>query len=134
MAPGEIYFIGFYPNSFASDVGNNYYLFGNNTNGGDPIYYHMFVSRSFNIIEAPTGKVYGSTLVIEGVNLLSISDVLAKQSGVGITNGTWTTKSIHIDIKISASTCLSSIMPFASVYMKNVNNTHIEIQNLDLKG
>ena len=98
MAPGEIYFLAFYPNSFASDVGNNYYLFGNNTNGGNAIHYHMFISRSFNMIETPTAKVFGNTLVIEGTNLAFINGVLAKQSGTGISPGDWTTKSIQISL------------------------------------
>lgn len=134
MSPGEIYFLGLYPNSFASDVGNNYYLFGDNTNSGNAIYYHMFMSRSFNIIETPLNKVYGNTIVIEGVNIFEISGILARQSGSGITTGDWKTRSIKIRLSITGTTWTPSETPFASVYMENVNTTHITITNMDLKG
>lgn len=134
LKPGEIYFLALFPNSFSNNIASQYYLFANNTNGGNAIYNHMFSSRSFNIVATPTNKVFGKTLVIEGENLLQISNVLAKESLGSIVTATWVTKSIKIHLRFSGSTCSSSLLPFASVYMKNVNSTHITVKNMDLKG
>lgn len=104
MSPGEVYFLGFYPDSWSNDVGNSYYLFANNTNSGKPIYYHLFYSRSFEIVSTPANTVFGNTIVIEGTNLLEITNVLAKESNGGIATATWTTQSIKIRLSITAST------------------------------
>ena len=134
MSPGEVYFLALYPDSFSNDIANQYYLFGNNTNGGKAIYNHLFFSRSFNLIATPTSTVYGKTIVIEGENLLEITNVLAKELAGGISTATWTTQSIKISMRFDSSTCNSTLIPFASIYMNNVNSTHISIQNMDLKG
>ena len=133
MSPGEVYFLAFYPDSWSNDVGNSYYLFANNTNSSNAIYYHLFYSRSFNIPDALTRTMFGKNLVIEGVNLLTITDILAKENSGAIANGTWTTTHIKINLSFASSTCSSSLLPFASIYMHNVNNTHITIENMDLK-
>lgn len=104
MAPGEIYFMGFFRNSWASDIANNYYLFGNSTISSGAVYYHMFISRSFNIVSNSTKPIFGNTLVIEGINLLSIDNVLAKESMGTIVTANWTTKAIKISMRFSGST------------------------------
>ena len=134
MSYGEIYFLALFPNSFSNNVASNYYLFANNTNGGASIYNHMFMWRSFNIIESPSAKVYGTNLVIQGENLLNINNILAKESLGTIVTASWSTISIKIKLSIQGTTCSSTLLPFASIYMINVNNTYITINNMDLKG
>jgi hypothetical protein len=134
MAPGEIYFMGFFPNSWSSNVGSFYYLFGDNTNSGNAIYYHMFMSRSFDIVSNTSNPIFGKTMIIEGVNLLSIDNVLAKESMGTIATANWTTKAIKISMRFNGSTCSTSLIPFGSIYLENANDTHITIKNLDLKG
>ena len=152
MASGEIYFLALFPDSFSNNVGSNYYLFANNT-GGTSLYHSMFVSRSFNIPDSPASTIYStpvdwsnleaasycknclsiSNFIIAGTNLLEIANINRKEYFGTIVNDTFTTYSIRIHLKFTSSTCSSSLLPFASIDMGNVNSTHITITNLDLK-
>ena len=134
MSYGEIYFLALFPNSFSNNVASNYYLFANNTNSGSSIYNHLFMWRSFNIIASPTAKIFGTNLVIQGENLLKIDNVLAKESLGTIVTSTFTTIHIKISLSIQSTTWSTSLLPFASIYMTNVNDTYINIYNMDLKG
>lgn len=134
MVAGEIYFLALYENSFSNNVAGNSYLFANTSNSGSPIYTSMFVSRSFNILDDSTRSIFGNELIIEGENLKEIVNINRKESYGAIANDTFETYKIKISLKITSTTCSSSLLPFASINMNDVNSTHISIYNLDLKS
>jgi hypothetical protein len=71
-------------------------------------------------------------MTITGESLVSIENVHRKEAAGSIVNSTFETQSIKIRLYLENSTWDDRL--FASIDMRDVNQTHILVKNLDLKG
>ena len=131
LTHGEIYYISFYGHSFKNDKGE--YLFGSSAPVGVSMYDHMFQCRSFNIFNSDN-IINGKYLSMTGKNLLSIK-AAAKLNGNDILTAVFKTRALKMSLKITNSTnCPSTLIPSASIKLKDMTETGFSVYNLDLKN
>lgn len=135
LKAGEVYFLSFFPYSFANIVnGVKYYLFDDkNIPITQSAYDHLFYCRSFNIYSS-NQLINGKILTIYGKDLLSKS-INAKYVGGTIKTDTFYTKTINLRLKVvntNSPYCINKV-PIATVAMHDVINSQFTVSNLELR-
>lgn len=71
---------------------------------------------------------------MNGENLLSIK-ANAMMNGNDILSATFQTRALKVSLRITNSTlCSTSLLPSASIHMKDITETSIKVTNLDLRS
>jgi hypothetical protein len=136
MLSGEIYFMQFFPYSFATlNNGVKYFLFNDmysvlSTSGYD----HLFFCRSFDIRPNTGLMINGNAFTLVGTDLLYKTS-RSKYVAGSILSDTFYTQAINIKLTVfntDSSYCVGK-RPTATVAFEDIRNNYFTVSNLVLR-